>query len=294
MAKDGPPALLGDFLNFLVRRRRGLHIHVLNWDYPMVFGTDREFPPIYGFGWTPPRRVHLRYDDTHPIAGSPAPEDRGDRRRGRLLRRHRPHAAALGLPASTAPDDPRRVADDKPYPPFHDLMVAVDGDAARALGEHRARALAARHRRAAQAGRSADDGSLARRSSSRDMRDVDVGIARTMPPRGEAPAVREVEKLYLDMIAAARAHIYIENQYFTSPRIAAALEKRLAEPDGPEIVLVLRLLSHGWLEEHTMHVLRTRLVQQAAAPPTATAASASTTRTCPGWPRAAASTCIPS
>src|SRR5690606_4236583 len=38
--------------------------------------------------------------------------------------------------------------------------------------------------------------------------------------------------------------------------------KRLAERDGPEIVLVLRLLSHGWLEEHTMHVLRSRLIQR--------------------------------
>ena len=64
------------------------------------------------------------------------------------------------------------------------------------------------------------------------------------------------------MIAAARRSIYIENQYFTAPRIAAALEKRLAEPDGPEIVLVLRLLSHGWLEEATMHVLRTKLIQR--------------------------------
>jgi phospholipase D1/2 len=74
--------------------------------------------------------------------------------------------------------------------------------------------------------------------------------------------VKEVERLYLDMIASARRHIYIENQYFTAPKIAAALEKRLAEPDGPEVVLVLRLLSHGWLEEHTMHVLRTRLLQR--------------------------------
>src|SRR5262249_26305797 len=95
-----------------------------------------------------------------------------------------------------------------------------------------------------------------------DLRGVEVGIARTMPPRGEAPAVREVEHLYLDQIASARRTIYIENQYFTSPGIAAALEKRLAEPDGPEVVLVLRLLSHGWLEEATMHVLRTRLIQR--------------------------------
>jgi uncharacterized membrane protein YdjX (TVP38/TMEM64 family) len=71
-----------------------------------------------------------------------------------------------------------------------------------------------------------------------------------------------VEKLYLDMIASARDTIYIENQYFTAPRIAAALEKRLAEADGPEVVLVLRLLSHGWLEEHTMHILRTRLIER--------------------------------
>ncbi len=65
----GPPALLGEFLNYLARRRRGLQINVLNWDYPMVFGADRELPPLYGFGWTPHRRVHLRYDDTHPVAG---------------------------------------------------------------------------------------------------------------------------------------------------------------------------------------------------------------------------------
>jgi phospholipase D1/2 len=43
---NGPPALLGEFLNYLVQRRHTLHVHILNWDYPMVFGTDREFPPL--------------------------------------------------------------------------------------------------------------------------------------------------------------------------------------------------------------------------------------------------------
>jgi len=95
-----------------------------------------------------------------------------------------------------------------------------------------------------------------------DLRGVEVAIARTMPPSGEMPAVREIERLYLDMIAAARKQLYIENQYFTAPRLAAALEERLAEPDGPEVVLVLRLLSHGWLEEATMHVLRTGLLHR--------------------------------
>jgi uncharacterized membrane protein YdjX (TVP38/TMEM64 family)/phosphatidylserine/phosphatidylglycerophosphate/cardiolipin synthase-like enzyme len=265
VAKDGPPALVGDFLNFLVRRRRGLHINILNWDYPMVFGTDREFPPLYGFGWTPARRVHLRYDDTHPIAGC-------QHQKIAVIDDAVAFVGGIDLtvrrwdtPAHRA-DEPRRVAYDKPYPPFHDLMMAVDGEAARVLAgiaRERWKAATGTSLRpvavAVAAGAGADPWP---RELEPQMRDVEVGIARTMPPRGEAPAVREIEKLYLDTIATARRTLYIENQYFTAPRIAAALEKRLQERDGPEIVLVLRLLSHGWLEEHTMHVLRTRLVQR--------------------------------
>src|SRR5512145_2726089 len=68
--EGAPPALLGELLNHLVRRHRGLHVNVLDWSYPMLFGTDRELPPAYGLGWKPARRVRLRYDDTHPVAGS--------------------------------------------------------------------------------------------------------------------------------------------------------------------------------------------------------------------------------
>ena len=46
----GRPLVLGDFLNHLARRRRGLSISILDWDFPMVFGVDREFPPHYGSG----------------------------------------------------------------------------------------------------------------------------------------------------------------------------------------------------------------------------------------------------
>ena len=259
VAEGAPPALLGDFLNYLIRRRHGLHVNVLNWDYPMVFGTDREFPPLYGFGWKPARRVHLRYDDTHPVAGS-------QHQKIVLIDDAVAFVGGIDLTvrrwdnAEHAPQDPRRVAGGKPYPPFHDLMVAVDGDAARALAQiARQRWLLATGDRLKPVDAKHDPWPLA---LAPDLTGVDVGIARTMPPRGEAPAVREVERLYLDMIAAARREIYIENQYFTAPRIAAALEKRLAEPEGPQVVLVLRLLSHGWLEEHTMHVLRTRLIQR--------------------------------
>ncbi len=260
---NAPPALLGEFLNWLVQRRSSLHVHVLNWDYPMVFGTDREFPPLYGFGWTPARRVHLRYDDTHPVGGS-------HHQKVVLIDDSLAFLGGIDLTVRRwdtpghAPDDPRRVAYGKPYPPFHDLMVALDGEAARQL------ALLTRERWLAATGqklkpvtfRGVSDNDPWPEGFPPDLQAVEVGIARTVPPRAEQPAIREVEKLYLDMIAAARKTLYIENQYFTAPRICAALEKRLAEPEGPEIVLVLRLLSHGWLEEHTMHVLRTRLIER--------------------------------
>lgn len=47
-----------------------LCVRVLIWDYPMIFNTERELPPIYGLSWKPHRRVRVRYDNTHPVAGS--------------------------------------------------------------------------------------------------------------------------------------------------------------------------------------------------------------------------------
>src|ERR1044071_4388265 len=61
---------LGDFLNGLTRSRRQLQVHILTWDYPMIFGLDRDWAPIIGVGWRPGRRVTLRYDNTHPIGAS--------------------------------------------------------------------------------------------------------------------------------------------------------------------------------------------------------------------------------
>jgi uncharacterized membrane protein YdjX (TVP38/TMEM64 family) len=95
-----------------------------------------------------------------------------------------------------------------------------------------------------------------------DLTDARVAIATTSPAVNGDPGVRHVEQLYLDMIARARRYILLENQYFTSRAIGEALAARLAAPECPEIVLITRLLSHGWLEEATMHVLRTRLIKR--------------------------------
>jgi phosphatidylserine/phosphatidylglycerophosphate/cardiolipin synthase-like enzyme/uncharacterized membrane protein YdjX (TVP38/TMEM64 family) len=257
---DGAPTTLGPFLDYLVRRNRHLHVNVLDWDFPIVFGRDRELAPLYGFGWRPHRRVHVRLDNTHPVGGS-------HHQKVAVIDDRIAFVGGLDLTCRRwdtpehKPDDPRRMAYGKPYAPFHDMMMLVEGNAARALGELcRERWRLATGKRLPLVGPTGCD--VWPPSARAVLSDVDVAIARTAPPTDEAPVVREIEQLYLDMIARARRTIYIENQYFTAASIGDALAARLAEEDGPEVVLVMRLLSHGWLEEATMHVLRARLIRQ--------------------------------
>jgi phosphatidylserine/phosphatidylglycerophosphate/cardiolipin synthase-like enzyme/uncharacterized membrane protein YdjX (TVP38/TMEM64 family) len=250
---------LGEFLNRLARRRRKLRIHVLDWDYPMIFGHSREFTPIYGLTWKPHRHIEFRFDDSHPVAGS-------HHQKIVVIDERLALVGGLDLTARRwdtpehRPDDARRVAFGKPYPPFHDLMVAVDGDAARALA-----AIARERWRIATSAALPAPAPVERDpwppGLRPDLTDARLAIATTSPEVNGHQGVRNVEQLYLDMIERAQRYILLENQYFTSRTIGDALAARLAAPDGPEIVLITRLLSHGWLEEATMHVLRTRLIK---------------------------------
>lgn len=256
--QNRPLETMGEFLNRLCERRPKLRIRILDWDFPMVYGTDREYSPIFGLAWKPHRHINFRFDDTHPLAGS---------HHQKVVVIDDKVAFAGGLDITNkrwdspahAPDDPRRVFEEAPYPPFHDVMIALDGDAARELAElARSRWEAGTGRKAKAVRTSGDPWPV---DLQPEMRNVAVSIACTRPAVGKNPGVRHVETLYLDMIARAKRYIYIENQYFTSEKIGLALEARLKEPDPPEILVVTRLLSHGWLEENTMHVLRTRLVR---------------------------------
>ena len=69
-AQNRPLETMGEFLNRLCEQRPKLRVRILDWDFPMVYGTDREYSPIFGLAWKPHRHIKFRFDDTHPLAGS--------------------------------------------------------------------------------------------------------------------------------------------------------------------------------------------------------------------------------
>ena len=257
----GVPDLLGDFLNFLLRRNRRLRIFVLAWDYPLVFGRGREPPAGSDGGWQPHRRISFHYDSTSAL---------GAAHHQKIVVIDGAVAFCGGIDLTLgrwdttqhSSADPRRtnVGETVPYGPVHDVMLAVDSDAARALqsvASERWRRATGRALPTAYAAGDPWPASLFPMFS-----DVDVALARTVPAARNEPAVTEVEALYLDLIAAARQYIYIENQYFTSKVLGNALAARLAEPSGPEVVVVSRLASSGWLEAPAMSALRALLMRK--------------------------------
>jgi phospholipase D1/2 len=157
--------------------------------------------------------------------------------------------------------DPCRVRPDgTPYEPLHDATVAVDGAAARALGE------LARERWYRATGRQLDAPDISHDAwpdgLEPSLRGVDVAIARTHPQRPGRPPVHEIAHLYGDALRAARRVIYCESQYLASATIADALAERLAEPDGPEIVIVNPKDAAGWLEQEAMDTARALVVDR--------------------------------
>ena len=259
---DGLPTGLRDFLNSLVSRRKQLHIHVLDWDFVMIFAPDREWLPAYKMDWTTHRRLHFRLDDRYPVGASHHQkivviDDRVAFVGGLDF--------ALGRwdTSGHRPDDPRRRDINGSIPqPYHDVQLMVSGPIARALGE------LARERWRMATGQSIKPPVTPGESDpwpgeiTPELVDVRIGIARTYPEYNAQEEVREVERLVIDAIAAARESIYIENQYFTAHTVGDALARRLGDDDGPEIVVVLPQQTVGWLSQVTMDVLRERLFKR--------------------------------
>ena len=149
----------------------------------------------------------------------------------------------------------------------------VDGPAAASLG-----VLARDRWRALGAERLPPMGASSGRSLARDitpdLTDVDVAISRTMPGSDDRAGRARVRGAVPRFDRRGQRTIYIENQYFTNSTLADALAARLAEPDGPEVVIVVPRDSHGWLEQKTIGAIRDNLFRRLIASDPSQAAAA--------------------
>ncbi len=255
------PAQVGDFIVWLAKRTPTLHVRLLRWDMGAIKGLFRGTTIFTVLRWMAHKRITTRLDGHHPASASHHQkivivDDRvafcggidmtGDRWDTRAHADHEPR---------------RRRPGGQPYKPWHDAICALDGPAAIALGElFRARWQAA------------GGGPIEPRTEDGTARwpamlgephftDVPVRISRTHPRLPDQEEVREIERMTVALIGAARRTLYIESQYFASRRVAEAIARRLGHADGPEIVIVNPVTAQGWLEPIAMDTARARLME---------------------------------
>jgi phosphatidylserine/phosphatidylglycerophosphate/cardiolipin synthase-like enzyme/uncharacterized membrane protein YdjX (TVP38/TMEM64 family) len=233
---NAPP--LRKFLKRLLAERPELEIRMLIWDWPLFYSLDREPLPQLQFGVARTHRLDLVLDANHPpaachheklvvIDGRLAFCGGIDLSAGRWDRpEHRPSEPGRGRIGRT------------PRAPFHDCMLMVEGEPARALDELVRERWQRVTGEALRPPRGNDRSSCWPDGVEPWFGPVRIGVARTRPGWRDQAEAREIEALYLSAIGAARRCIYIENQYLTVLPIADALAARLGERHGPEVVIV--------------------------------------------------------
>ncbi len=251
-------AEIGHLLRMMVKTRPDLDVRLLIWRSPLLIAASQGFYPQRALGWFRKRMVEFRLDAPGPIGACHHQkivviDDRVAFCGGGDISVDRWDSAAH------RDDDPRRSQPSGLIsPPRHETMCVMDGPAALALGDlARERWFKATWERTIP---DPVDNDPWPEGLAADFTDTPVAIARTEPAHGGRAGVRENERLHLEAIRGARRLIYMENQYFTSPVLAAALAARLAEPDGPEVVLNSTGRSPSWFDSLTMDTARAEVL----------------------------------
>lgn len=256
--EQGKGETLGRFFLNLARDKPQCEIDILKWNFGALKQFTHASAVVWLARWWRTEAIDFRFDSSHPPGCS---------HHQKIVVMDDHLAACGGIDISThrwdtskhADDEPRRTGPDgKPYMPWHDATMMMRGEVAGQLAElGRERWSTATKAKLDPVERCQDNWPEELPAM---FRDVDIAIARTRAAYDDRPEVREIETLYLDMIAAATRFIYFENQYFTSARIGAAIATRMAEPDPPEIVMVMPRQADGWLEQQAMDAARLKLI----------------------------------
>lgn len=256
--KDRFPARLGALMVWLVRRRPELQVRVLKWNFGALKFVFRGSMILDMIRWLFQPGIDFKFDSAHPLGCS---------HHQKIVVIDDRMAACGGIdmtsdrwdtPAHLHEDPRRRRVNGKPYAPWHDITMVLEGDAACALGD------LGRERWSRAGGKPLEPCQPQVESPwperlAAEFRDVEVGIARTRAAYRGSAAISEVKALFLEQIARARRFIYIESQYFASRSIAEAIARRVTGPSPPEIILINPLTADGWLAQAAMDSARVRL-----------------------------------
>ncbi|WP_416357423.1 phospholipase D-like domain-containing protein [Aureimonas phyllosphaerae] len=255
---DGPNRI-GPLLDWLAERSPDLDVRILKWDLGLLNSLARGETPVFMLNWMMGGRVRLKLDGAHPPLGA---------HHMKLLVVDETIAFCGGIDMTTGRWDTREHEENRPgrrsprgapLGPWHDATSCVTGPAAQALAE------LARDRWTQATGETlsqlAGAHAIWPEGLAVDLEAVRIGIARTAPEFGTRPQVAEIERATLAAIGAARDNLYIESQYFASRKIALAIAERLAEPHGPDIVVINPDTADGWLEAKAMDTARIRLLR---------------------------------
>ncbi|CAN1552186.1 Cls Phosphatidylserine/phosphatidylglycerophosphate/ cardiolipin synthases and related enzymes [Caulobacteraceae bacterium] len=269
VTRSGDPAT-ADRLGLLLRRTAALHpgldVRVLAWDMPFPLNASQGFAPQRARAAFMGSKVRFRLDPTLPasachhqkvliidgrlafVSGGDFGADRWD------------------TCAHSDLDPRRRLPNLHRYPARHDVSVMVEGPVAQDC----ARLFMDRWSGAGGGRLEAPEADCSVESPwpsciTPDLTGHNVSLVRTMPGWQGQPEIREGLRLHLASIASARRTIYIENQYLTSPTVVEALSRRLAEPDGPEVLAIGPASSPGFFDRLAMDSARIAAIDRLTA-----------------------------
>ena len=256
--EEGKGVTLGRFFLRLTKEQPGREIDILKWNFGALKQFFRPAAVLWLYRWWRTKRIEMRFDSAHPPGCS---------HHQKIVVIDDSLAACGGIDISThrwdrsdhRDDDPHRTGPDgKPYAPWHDATMLMRGPVAADLSE------LGQERWKVATGDNLTPVEPSECSWPEELpamfEQVDIAISRTHAAYKGTAEIKEIEALYLDMIAAARRFIYFENQYFTSAKIAACLAARMEEPNPPEVVLVMPRTAEGWLEQAAMDGARLKLM----------------------------------